>query len=74
MGRAGLSSLVVFSAKLIGFVSPLVDFSLLNVVFSTGVHSLRSELCSLYSRTRSYNNVQSSTQAARRRNRPASLQ
>ena len=51
MGCAGLSSPVVFSAKLISLCSAIVDFSLLIVVFNIGVRSLRIELCSLYSTT-----------------------
>jgi len=51
MGCAGLSSLVVFSAKLISMCSAIVDFSLLIVVFDIGVHSSRTKLCSVYSTT-----------------------
>jgi hypothetical protein len=51
MGCDGLSSLVVLSAKPISLCSTVVDLLLLIVVFNIGVHSLRTELCSLYSVT-----------------------
>ena len=51
MGCAGLPSLVVLSAKLISLCSAVVDFLLLILVFNIGVHSLRTELCSLCSTT-----------------------